>query len=175
MHDSNLLGRWVKKCRCNWKRGMSGLEPRLAYSSALHFALSAHIRFVFRYALGYHAIVKEVEWNVQGSRFVCRRKWPPVGGDFRRQTKRDPCTNSGGSLPTYFFWKKVHDHSSCVPIRKSIMPPAPLSDRLRWSPSPVGISVASTRDTRARRRKRTLIRCGRTKMGYDMMAFYFSA
>ena len=29
---------------------------------------------------------------VQGSRFVCRRKWPPVGGDFRRQTKRDPCT-----------------------------------------------------------------------------------
>ena len=74
------------------------------------------------------------------------------------------------------FWpKKVHDHSSCVPIRKSIMPPAPLFDRLRWSPSPAGISVASTRDTRARRRKRTQIRCGRTKMGCDMMALYFPA
>ena len=40
---------------------MSGLEPRLADSSAQHFAFSAHIRFVFRYALGYHTIVKEVE------------------------------------------------------------------------------------------------------------------
>ena len=60
------------------------------------------------------------------------------------------------------FWlKKVHAHSSCVPIRKSIMPPAPLSDRLRWSPSPAGISVASTRDIRPRRRKRTQILCGR--------------
>ena len=29
---------------------------------------------------------------LQGSHFVCRRKWPPVGGDFRRQPKRETCT-----------------------------------------------------------------------------------
>ena len=28
---------------------------------------------------------------LQYSRFDCRRKWPPVGGDFRRQTKGETC------------------------------------------------------------------------------------
>ena len=41
--------------------------------------------------------------DVQGSHFVCRRKWLPVGGHFRRQIIYDRCTDSTGfghRLPT---------------------------------------------------------------------------
>ena len=33
--------------------------------------------------------------HIQVTHFVCRRKSPPTGGDFRRQTKCDPCTYDG--------------------------------------------------------------------------------
>ena len=40
-----------------------------------------------------HNIIAYFKYNLslQYSRFDCRRKWPPVGGDFRRQTKRETC------------------------------------------------------------------------------------
>ena len=83
---------WLAKSRfCGHKIlhalwwGMDRLRLSLVYSILVLMSLS-------------HPWPRAKE-EIQGSGFVCRRKWQPVGSDFRRQTKRDPC-----KLPI-FIWE----------------------------------------------------------------------
>ena len=53
------------------------------------------------------------KYLLQGSRFVCRRKSPPTGGHFRRQTKHDPCSGNNSAEMSFDI------QLNCVPAPSS--------------------------------------------------------